>query len=550
MVIKPLPLPNTAGFTESHTQMLRKATQIALAVAFIAALWAVYTHLAWTVPINSDYASILLEAEDAAHGNIFLRGWTLTAVTFYTTDLPFYVLAVKLCGFTPTLLRAVPALIYALTVAAAVALAGGGLRPERRRLGSLAAFVLIGLPSLLVPQIVLVGVNHIGTTLFMVLSLLALERAEKSSHRPFYLTLFGILLALTVFGDNLSAVVLTAPLLIVSLVRLWKDRSLWLKEQHLLVPILAAYPIARGTVALVGALGGFRVTDPSMKLTYLELLPQNMLVTVRSLLNLYRANFFGSEIGAASLGFFIGLLGLGFVSYSFRAGLLIWYRKEISDDRITEVLTAGILLNLTAYLLNYEVVNYWNTLYSPPERYLVPFFIFSAILAGRLGIAQVPNLCWFRFGLGALSIAYTALFAQQAFSPPAEMPEARLATWLERRGLTNGYGNFWSSNIVTALSAGHVSVRAVAAEGGGLTPMRWFSQDTWYTKTPAHFLVFAPSHYAGRTFYWKGVDTAAASHAFGAPDETDQVGHYTVLIWNKDITPGLTLDPKRPHVFH
>lgn len=552
MVMKQLPTLNkTAPWPLSPASALGRAAKAVFASAFITALWVIYTHIAWTVPINSDHASILLEAEDSAHGNLLLRGWTLTAVTFYTTDLPFYVLAVKLFGFIPSLLRLIPALIYALTVAAAVALAGGGLVPERRRWGSVTAFVLIGLPSLLVPQIVLVGVNHVGTTLFMVLSLLALDKAEKSSQRTLYLTLFGFLLTLTVIGDSLAAVVLTTPLLLVSLARVWKDRRVWSVEQQILIPILAAYPLARGSVALMGAIGGFHVVDPSMKLTYLELLPQNVLVTVRSLLSLFRANFFGSEVGVASLGFFLGLIGLGFALYSFRAGLLLWYRREIGVDRVTEVLTAGMLLNLAAYLLDYEVVDYWNTMYSPPERYLVPFFVFSAILAGRLGVAQVPNLCRFRLGLGVLTLAYTALFVQQCLTTPIEMPEARLTTWLERRGLTDGYGNFWSSNIVTALSAGRVRVRAIAASGGGgLGPMNWFSKREWYEKAPAHFLVFAPSHYAGKTFYWKGVDEAAARRAFGPPNETDQVGHYTVFIWNKNIMPGLTLNSEKSHVFH
>ena len=552
MVIKPLAFPKIIGAakTDGRTHLFVQTAVVVLAVAFVAALWALYAHIAWTVPINSDHVSILLEAQDAARGNLLLHGWTLTAVTFYTTDLPFYVLGVKLRGFAPSLLRDIPALIYALTVTAAVLLAGRGLVPERRLLGSVTAFILIGLPALLVPQIVLVGVNHVGTTLFMVLSLLALDQAEKSRQRPFYLAFFGLLLTLTVLGDNLAAVVLTAPLLLVSVARLWKDQSCRQREQQVLIPILAAYPVARGVVALMGWAGGFHVTDPSMKLTYLELLPQNLLVTVRSLLSLYRANFFGSEVGVASLGFFLGLLGLGFVLYSFREGLLLWYRREIGGDRITEVLTAGMLLNLAAYLLDYEVVNYWNTLYSPPERYLVPFFVFSAVLAGRLGVARVPDLCHFRVGLGLLTITYTALFIQQLLSPPIDMPEARLASWLERRGLVNGYGNFWSSNIVTALSGGHVQVRALAAVGSGLGPMEWFSKRTWYEKTPAHFLAFGPSHYAGRTFYWKGVDEAAARRSFGPPDETDQVGHYVVLVWNKDITPCLTLNPEKPHVFH
>ncbi len=198
-----------------------------------------------------------------------------------------------------------------------------------------------------------------------------------------------------------------------------------------------------------------------MQVTFLRTLPENAGVTVRSLLSLFRANFFGRDIGLETLGMLLGLLALGFVLHTFWLGLKPWRGLTLGADRVTETLTAAMLVNLAAYLLDFDVVKDINVMYSPPERYLVPFFVFSAVLAGRFGAAQIGDLRRFRLGLAAVSVAYVSFFLQQLFAAPLTMPADRLTRWLQMRGLTDGYGNFWCSNIVTALSGGQIRVRAV-----------------------------------------------------------------------------------------
>src|ERR1700741_2168442 len=56
-------------------------------------LFAAYERQARTAGVTSDGASQALQAWDMLHGNPLLRGWTLTDVSFYTTELPEFVLA-------------------------------------------------------------------------------------------------------------------------------------------------------------------------------------------------------------------------------------------------------------------------------------------------------------------------------------------------------------------------------------------------------------------------------------------------------------------------
>src|SRR5450755_2877109 len=56
------------------------------------ALFAAYVRLSATYPVNSDGANIVLMAWDMLHGNLVLHNWWMSGVSFYTTELPEYML--------------------------------------------------------------------------------------------------------------------------------------------------------------------------------------------------------------------------------------------------------------------------------------------------------------------------------------------------------------------------------------------------------------------------------------------------------------------------
>src|SRR5258708_32380227 len=55
-------------------------------------LFFAYLRLAWLMPTRSDGASQALQAWAMLHGNVLLHGWSLSDVSFYTTELPEYML--------------------------------------------------------------------------------------------------------------------------------------------------------------------------------------------------------------------------------------------------------------------------------------------------------------------------------------------------------------------------------------------------------------------------------------------------------------------------
>ena len=105
----------------------------------VAVAFGCYLRLAGTRAVNSDGASQALQAWDMLHGNLLLRGWRLSDVSFYTTELPQYMLVELVRGLHAGVVHVAAAMTYTLAVLLAALLAkgratgGGPLRPGAAR---------------------------------------------------------------------------------------------------------------------------------------------------------------------------------------------------------------------------------------------------------------------------------------------------------------------------------------------------------------------------------------------------------------------------------
>ena len=326
------------------------------------------------------------------HGNYLLRGWTITNCSFYITDLPFYVIGLAIRGLTPALLHEIPAVIYALVVVSSVWLAGRRRGRKSSPLGMAVTFLLLGLPTELLAKIMLIGVSHVGTTLFLVWGLLAIDFAEDSKHPVRGLLLYAIISALAVLSDTTALVVGVLPVLMISAARLLRDQTLWKGEKGILIAAVSAVLAGEALIHLIQAVGGFIIDPVDVIFTPLIAFSENVQKTVGGLLTLFRAFFFGTVLGFATLGKLINLFGLGLALLTFYRAIRAWMQRKTEQDRVTELLACGVAINLLAYLFSYSTVSIINTMYSPPERYLVPCYVFLAILVGRYGVDQIMNL--------------------------------------------------------------------------------------------------------------------------------------------------------------
>src|SRR5690348_2161270 len=93
---------------------------VAAVVLFIA-----YLRMSRTYPVTADGADQALQAWDMLHGNWLLHGWTIGDVSYYTTELPEYVIVEKILGLGPVVLHVAAAVTYTLLVLLAGLLAKG-----------------------------------------------------------------------------------------------------------------------------------------------------------------------------------------------------------------------------------------------------------------------------------------------------------------------------------------------------------------------------------------------------------------------------------------
>ncbi len=90
-----------------------------------AVLFVCYWRQSLTQPISSDGAANALQAWDMLHGNLLLHGWLLSDVSFYTTELPQYMLIEAVRGLGPEVVNLAAAMTYTLLVLLAGLLAKG-----------------------------------------------------------------------------------------------------------------------------------------------------------------------------------------------------------------------------------------------------------------------------------------------------------------------------------------------------------------------------------------------------------------------------------------
>jgi hypothetical protein len=146
-----------AGRLEFSAAWRRHRRPLTLAGSFgaIVLLYVAYLGQSRSLGTDADGASNVLQAWEMLHGNLLLRGWWLSDVSFYTTELPEYMLVELARGLNPGVINAAGAATYTLLIALAawlakgratgtagllrVLIAGGRPAPHRRLSGQSAA---------------------------------------------------------------------------------------------------------------------------------------------------------------------------------------------------------------------------------------------------------------------------------------------------------------------------------------------------------------------------------------------------------------------------
>ena len=94
----------------ARTPAAALAVRAGLVALAAAVLFFCYWRQSQAVPLSSDGSSNVLQAWAMLHGNLLLHNWWVSDVSFYTTELPQYMLIAALTGLGPWVVHAAAAM--------------------------------------------------------------------------------------------------------------------------------------------------------------------------------------------------------------------------------------------------------------------------------------------------------------------------------------------------------------------------------------------------------------------------------------------------------
>ncbi len=525
----------TAGKTR-RVRLARWAWPAALAVAAVV-LFLCYLQLSRTVPDGSDGADQALQAWDMLHGNWLLRGWTVGDVSYYTTELPQYIVVELIRGLGPDAVHVAAAVTYTLLVLLAGLLAKG--RATGRE-GVVRALIASGI--LLAPQLnhgialLIQQPDHIGTQVPLLVTFIVLDRAPRRWYTP---AAIAVMLTWVIIADRVAVFDAALPLAAVCGIRafwaLVHDRkplaSLWF-EVSLMAASIVSFGAAALVVSAIKHLGGYTSLPLPTKFAFAGTIPAHLVVTVKGILVLYGADFVGMSPGLVAAIALVHLAGVALALW----GVCRAYRRFFSaSDLIVPVLATGIVINLAAYIFSIVPTTWFDT------REISAVLPFGAVLAGRL-LAEplvrarlVPVLAGVLAGY-ALALGYGA--AQPSSIADGEHP---VVGWLAAHHLSTGLGTYTESNIITLDSGGRIAVRTVSWRLSGAIPRAFESEASWYDPrlSYANFIVTNSADSRGISAIPLGDILALA----GAPAHTYHYKTFTIMVWNHNLLADLGTPP-------
>jgi hypothetical protein len=513
-----------------RTRLLRRWAEPAIWVLGVLAAFAVNLQLARTRAVNSDGAGNALQAWDMLHGNLLLHSWSLSDVSFYTTELPEYMLVELVRGLNADVVHVAAAVTYTLAMLLAALLARGA---STGRQGLLRVLITAGI--MLAPQlnsgmnVLISSPDHIGTSVPVMAVWLLLDHARPRWYIP---VIAAVALGWAEVADTLALYIGVLPLVLVCGVRVYRAvatarRPLASQWYHVALGIGALAGAAAATLALhlIRVDGGFFSPHAITQLAAPgAILPRNLGIAAEGLLILGGGDFLGLRLTAGTAFILLHVVGV------FLAGWGTWVaarRFLAGRDLVAQLLVAGVAINLITYVISTQVVSATST------REIAAVLPLSAALAGRLLAVRLTAARLVPL-LAIVGLGYLAGLAYEVSQPAAPAQNQRLESWLAARHLHTGLSGYWESNVVTLTSGDRVQIRQMAVTPGGrLIASNIESDLAWYdpARNSANFVVLTP----GVAGYPGFTSRRAVLATFGPPAHTYHFGSYTVLVWHKNL---------------
>lgn len=502
-------------------------------------LFVLYLRQSGSVPLSSDGASVVLQARAVLHGNLLLHNWRLADVTFYTTELPQYVLIESILGLTAWVVHVGAAMTYTLLVLFAAWLAKGRAQGRAGWARALLAAGIMVAPQLSATQIVLLSPDHTGTAAPVLVTWLVIDRFTpdrwKAARWVVPLVVF-VVLTWTMIADSIVLITCVAALVLVVLIRSCpglirrgeRPASRWY-ELSLAGAAAVAGGLGLAAPRLISAWGGYQQA-PVESDTSVAALQHQSWVTLQAVLELFGANMYAARPTIEAVFVWLHLAGAIVVICALGLALGRLFRFQ---DLVVSVFAVAIVFNVAAYMFSSHALDILGA------REIAAVLPLGAVLAGRLLaeplLAAVRNAGrakrWLWSAAAVIAAGYLGALAYGAAQPPAPPANQALGDWLVAHGLTDGLAGYWQANSTTLASGGRVQVSGVTvAPGGEVVPYEWEAEDSNYdpSRHDATFMV------AGGPGQLPSAQSAAL-RTFGPAQRTYSYDGYTIMVWDTNL---------------
>jgi hypothetical protein len=511
-------------------RLLRYARRSIGPVAFVVLgilLFTAYLAQARTIPATSESGGQAQQAWNMLHGNFLLSGWTMSDVSFYTTELPEYMLVEWIRGLNSDTVHVAAALSYTLIVLLGGLLAKGRATGREGLIRFLIAAGIMLAPPLTNTSLLLGNPDHTGTHAPLLLIFLVLDRAPRKWWTP---VLIAIMLTWAQVADTLVLYEAAIPIALVGLLRANRRRGPLAKnwfDLSLTAGAAISAVAAKHIVTLIRDSGGFIVKNPNVRFTTVKALPQGIFTDFARMLDVFGAKFFGMQVGSDATDTLLKLVGVILVIWAVAAGLRRLYRADA--DLIVQVLSIGFVILLAAYVLGTK----------NDENEIVGLLPLGAVLAGR-GLTAPIIRNKLVPALAIVLVIYAGMLGSNALRPAHLGRAAEFGAWLNAHHLVYGLGNFWNSTNTTVASGGQVRVRPVRTFEDRIVTTLSESSGEWYD-SHHHYANFIIS---SRWWTCSGVCVGLHSvrQSFGPPAVTYTFRDWRILVYNKNLLSRLRTD--------
>lgn len=491
------------------------------------------------IPIDSDYANLVLEANDILSGNIFRKGWILTGISFLTTDVPYFLVGALVGGIS------VKAYYIAAGLMVAVALILGGKLCRRETQdwpGLLFYFLITGIPCWFAMSVLRA---HTGSVSLLYAALPFIDRLlkgqgkQKSSE-----ILVFIFLTLGCMSDSVIMIWGSLPLIIYFC--FWmanhrRDSSGF--KNHLAMVLLTIGSLVFGFLLnkiyfrIGGAVENSFLSNRSFE--PMENWGNKFIIWLRSLLLIFDADFGGQaalsvRTAAYLINTLILILGISVTIYT-----VLRMIKGKETDVISATLSVGFILLSLLFILTDIAIDENSSRYMATCLYALPVLIVRNRKWLLSGVKQKKAVAVISMLLAAVSFAYRGWLILSERSIASSIPQARAAAYLEEIGAEDGYASFWNASSITVLSEGKVSVSAIIENDQHYDRFNWFCKEEWY-QGESHFIITSENDPRGITYE----NTLAI---MGQPSEILEFDPYRILVYTEDLSYRLRCNALKDH---